>query len=384
MINEPHAWLHPLNLQKAIEYARDLFLSNHREDAEQFLAPYHEVLHLEIPTQIGAWNDANKAQWISGQSEISTMRLHLSSHLDYFGNPGGFAPFLSLSSTIQLYQNESQRALKVLLLSRWLSEKAQTNEEKTQALQESIVFFNQDTQDAATQIVATEQKISSAIDGINALSQQLQDKADELEALRTELLAEAKHDVTRQHQIRFAVKLCAAICQVIPVAQPILGSVATLASVVSDLGVGENVTSDEGGDDEKPDTSSAIKEAFENCQKAYEQYTEVNKKAKGNDDENESNENESHDAAASGNSADHSSDKDKDVEEAEAQKSGWAKVGEGVGPAISLVSDALSALKVSQAEVDAELNRLIAQSPKWTEICAANSDAECSKIGACR
>lgn len=354
-INAVNSWLHPLSLQKAIEYARDLFLSNCRKRTEEhkgvqdFLDPYHKALSLDIPTQAGAWEDSNNAQWISAQSEIATMLLRLSSHLDYFGNPGGFSPFLSLSSTIKLYEDETQRALKALILSHWISEKAQISGEKSKALQESISVLNKDTQDAAKQILQTEQKIDSTINSINSLSQQLEEKADKLNALREKLLKEAEHDVTQQHQIKFAIKLCAAICQVIPVGQPVLGSVASLASVASNL-----IGSD---DSKKPDTVSKIKESFGKCQEAYKQYKQVAEKAK-----------KEKDSPASENK-----------EAAKGKESAWATVGKGVGPALSQVSEAFSTLKVPQSEVDAELNRLIAKSPEWAEIVKQIQDLNTEK-----
>lgn len=348
IINESNAWVHPLSLQKAIEYARDLFLSNSRTEVQNFLTPYHQALSLDIPTQAGAWENSNNAQWISAQSEISTMLLRLSSHLDYFGNPGGFSPFLSLSSTIKSYEDETQRALKALILSHWITKEAQIIEEQSKALQESISVLNKDTQDATKQILQTEQKIDSTINSINSLSQQLEDKADKLDRLKDTLLKQAEHDIDQQHQIKFSIKLCAAICQVIPVGQPVLGSVATLASVASNL-IGSNL--------DEPVDLSEIKDAFEKCQGSYQQYKEVAEKAK-----------KEKDSPASENE-----------EEAKKKESVWATVGKGVGPALSQVSEAFSSLKVPQSEVDAELNQLIIKNDEWKEIVKEIKDLNAMK-----
>ena len=262
VINETNAWLHPLSLQKVIEYAQNLFLSNSRDEVAKFLKPYDAALSLTIPSYkpllsppfISPW-DGKEAQWASAHSEIATMLLRLGSHLDYFGNPGGYSPFLSLAGAIKLYEDETKRALRALLLANWISKKAEVVGEKSKALTESISLLDKDTRDTAEKLILNEHDIKTTNDNIDSLCKQLKAKGEVLNNLHDELLKEVQDNEASRSEIKFAVNMVAAICQVIPVGQPVLGSVASLASVASDL-----IDSEPSG---KPDTYKKINEALE-------------------------------------------------------------------------------------------------------------------------
>ncbi len=58
----------------------------------------------------------------------------------------------------------------------------------------------------------------------------------------------------------------------------------------------------------------------------------------------------------------------KDVQTAQASASAWAQVGDGLGPALSQVSEGLQALQVPQSEVEAELQRLESESEEWNKL----------------
>lgn len=339
MVDEANAWLHPLGLQKALEYARDLFLAGARTELEALLLPYEAALSLPTPAKTGAWDDGVGSQWTAAQSEVAAMLQRLRGHLDYFGNAAGYTPLLSLAGSFALYQEETHRALRTLMLAHWIGSKELTAQETAAALGDAIDNLNQDTRLAATQVVAAEEKVGEVVKRMDALEQELSARGQDLAELRTHLLGQAENDLQQQARIKFAIKMAAALCQVIPIGQPALGAVGSLGSVAADF---------IGGDAESaPDTVSKMGDVIKKARAAAKKAEAAKKKAKKEKEKSEE-------------SGDAKSAKDK--------ASGWAQVGDGLGPALSQVSGALKALQVPAAEVEAELQRLASENDAWKEL----------------
>jgi len=332
-----NAWLHPLGLQKALEYARDLFLAGNRVGVRDLLCAYERALALPVSNN-SAWDDGSTAQWTAAQSEVAAMLQRLRGHLDYFGNAAGYTPLLSLQGTIRLYAEETRRALRTLLLVGWIDTKEREAKEATKALGDAIIGLNEDTQQAAAQVASSEAKISEVTNRIDALEQELNGMSNQLEILRNNLLSQAQNDLQRQAQIKFAIKMAAAVCQVVPVGQPALGTVGSLASVATDF-IGDDGT-------RAPDTVSKIGDVLTKARDAAKKAKEASKKA----------DKEKGSAPA------------KDAQSAKASASAWAQVGDGLGPALSQVSQGLQALQVPQSEVEAELQRLESESEEWNKL----------------
>ena len=337
IVDESNAWLHPLSLQKALEYARDLFIAGDRGGVQDLLCAYEEALALPVPSN-SAWNDDSKVQWTAAQSDVAAMLQRLRGHLDYFGNAAGYTPLLSLQGTIKLYAEETRRALRTLLLVGWIDAKERDAKEAANALREAIISLNEDTQQAAAQVVSSEVKISEVTNRIDALEQELNAMSNQLEILRNKLLSQAQGDLQQQAQIKFAIKMAAAVCQVVPVGQPALGTVGSLASVTTGFIGGDSAAA--------PDTVSKMGDVLTKAREAAKKAKEASKKA----------DKEKGSAPAKG------------AQSAKASASAWAQVGDGLGPALSQVSQGLQALQVPQSEVEAELQRLESESKEWKKL----------------
>lgn len=343
VVSEANAWLHPLGLQKALEYARDLFLAGERDEVQQLLSAYEGALAQPIPKN-DAWGDGSEAQWTGGQSEVAAMLQRLHGHLDYFGNAAGYTPLLSLQGTIKLYTEETQRALRTLLLVGWIDAKEREAKEAAKALGDAIVSLTADTNKAAEQVTNAEAKISEVTNRINVLEQDLDSMSKKLEILRNKLLSEAQNKLEQQAQIKFGINMAAALCQVVPVGQPALGTIGKLAGVAADL------VGDDGS--KAPDTVSKMGGVLTKAKEAADKAKEASKKAK----------------------KEKGKDPPADGESAKANASAWAKAGKGLGPALSQVSQGLKALQVPASEVEAELQRLESQSKEWNEQVKAIRD----------
>lgn len=330
----PNAWVHPLGLQKALEYARDLFLGGGREEAEAMLADYDAALAQDLP-QTGAWDAASEVHWTAAQSEVASMLARLRGHLDYFGNAAGYTPLLSLAASVKLYSNESARALRLLLLAGWVDAEERNAKDAAAALGDAINAANEETMQAAEQVTTAEAKVDSVTSSIGSIRSELSTLANELEVLRNNLLTKAKNDLALKGQIRFAIKMAATICQVIPVGQPVLGTIGKLGSVAASF-VG-------GKDEDTPDTISKMGGVLTKASEAAKKAKEAKEKAE----------------------AKKKKKPPKDKEEAKKEGADWIKVGKGLGTAVSGVADAMKELQVSEEEVEAELQRLESDSAEW-------------------
>jgi hypothetical protein len=331
-----NAWVHPLQLESVLRYARDAFLAEARDGLSKLLAPYEAALAMPRPTSEDksiAWTEDDAAQWNSAQAEIASMLHRLRTQLDYFGNPAGYMPFLSLQATMRLYDLETKDALRTLLLAKWVSDESNKAQSAANAFGSAIEQTNKDTARVAEQLVKSEAQMETIDHELTSLKERLETLSTNLNTLRTELLREATRDLEKQAAIKFGVKMAAAICQVVPVGQPVLGTIGKLATFAADI-------KEEGVPDTFSKIGETIKKAREGASKGNKAKEEAAKPAK--------------DPAT--------------PDEAKKKASAWAKAGDGLGPALSMAGEAIGALQVSEDEIEVELAKLIAASTKWKEM----------------
>jgi cell fate (sporulation/competence/biofilm development) regulator YlbF (YheA/YmcA/DUF963 family) len=332
-IGVANAWVHPLQLECVLRYARDAFLANAREAVVGVLTPYERAFAAPLPAAADAglpWVAGAAAKWTSAQAEVASMLHRLRTGLDYFGNPAGYMPLLSLQATLRLYDLETKDALRTLLFAAWVQEKTDREQSAANAFGAAIDDTNKDTARVAEQLVQAEEKMTAIDQQLTALQTRLNGLSNDLGALRTELYNEAARDETRRAVIRAGVKMAAAICQAVPVGQPVLGTIGKLANIAADI-------KEEG----VPDTVSKMGETIGKAREAAKKAKKAKEEAKK---------------------------KDKDAADGAAAKkkaSAWEKAGDGLGPALSMAGEAIGALQVSEEEIEVELAKLIAASPKW-------------------
>jgi hypothetical protein len=221
-----------------LQYARDAFLAEARDDLSKLLAPYEAVLAVPRPTSDEKsipWTEDDAAQWNSAQAEVASMLHRLRTQLDYFGNPAGYMPFLSLQATMRLYDLETKDALRTLLLAKWVADESNKAQSAANAFGSAIDQTNKDTARVAEQLVQSEARMESIDHELTSLQDRLATLSTNLDTLRTELYTEAADDLQKKAAIRFGVKMAAAICQVVPVGQPVLGTIGKLASFAADI-----------------------------------------------------------------------------------------------------------------------------------------------------
>ncbi|MFE3456985.1 hypothetical protein ACFXKD_05515 [Nocardiopsis aegyptia] len=320
-----HAWVHPLGLQPTLDYVRDMFLSGAREQLREMLAIYGQALS-QPRLDTGAW-DGVESEWEAAQAEIATLLLRDAAHLDYFGNPAGYSPLLSLSGSIRLYGNETKRALRMMLISERITAADRSARETSAILDDTIGTVNADTRAAAAQVTDNEDKIGQVSSSLADMRKELAGLSGQLSRLRDKLLDQAQKEAADKARIRSFFKLAGALCQVIPVGQPALGAVGSLAAVASDFAGDSWETT--------PVTLSKLGDAVEKGGNAMSAAQKVAKTA---------------------------------GEGTAKTPLDWSKAGAAVSSGFSLASESMKTLQVPKSEVEAGLAKLQAESREWKDL----------------
>src|SRR5262249_31646145 len=140
--NKPHAWITPINLTVAIQYARDACATGNSEYATALLSQYVNAL-------AGSTVDPELQQPLREASEL----LRLSAqNADYFGKPPGWVPSLSLEGALDVYDTLLPQAMQQLYASYYVGKIAQSKQDKQQALVNLRGAINDSTESAKDEL----------------------------------------------------------------------------------------------------------------------------------------------------------------------------------------------------------------------------------------
>lgn len=215
------AWVTPEALRDALIFLRDAYLDGHNDFVQDQLAFYLAII--EEARASNGWDQIDSDSQIALDdiaNEMQTMLERICSNLDYFGNPAGWVPMLSFEVNYAAFEQEIDRALRLMYLNYWVGGVATTIEEKRTALRET-------RKDILAQISADRVTYTDAvkeIPGVRVQAEELQQEIDrvvvKIEDLEDEALKKAKNTVAAKRAARVLGK----IAQSFPVGQPALGA----------------------------------------------------------------------------------------------------------------------------------------------------------------
>src|SRR5262249_2741753 len=131
----PDSWLDPAALRLVVAYARDAYIGGQFAFAAQVLLDYRATLNdLETSTDWSTTPVSWTHDFVQLGDEIDAMLDRLASNRDFFGNPAGWAPMLSLEVNEGVYSAETDRAIRILYLVYWLRHAAASVAARLQAL----------------------------------------------------------------------------------------------------------------------------------------------------------------------------------------------------------------------------------------------------------
>ncbi|OQX04533.1 MAG: hypothetical protein BWK80_53505, partial [Desulfobacteraceae bacterium IS3] len=229
-------WFTPFALKAIIAHAKDAYLQGHLDKTEGQVHDHKEVREIleDYIGQVEAYkvspdwanlSDTEQYEFLQLKVEMEILLHRIYTNLDYFCNPAGWTPMLSFEVTASMFENEVDRAIRVLYLTYWLGNKASNLQQKLSGLANAKEKLKEEITDFQGRYTEINDKMipelqTEAENIVNEISW-LQ---SELQILEQKLIAEAK-DNTKVDAWRQAAKILGTICTIIPVAPPILGAI---------------------------------------------------------------------------------------------------------------------------------------------------------------
>lgn len=340
-----HAWAHPLAARAVLRYLRDAYLAapagmaRWTDTIDAFEAALRAPPTAEAAARLSPFPGAPLAVESPGalQLEFASLSHRLRSGLDYFGHPAGWTPLYSLPLLLRLYEDELQRGLRLLVLTKWLRQRASRADEAG-AIAGSTAAALRAEADAAIADIGTR---TGSLRALRAEAESLQQRIDgytvRLETERTRLENDAREHAMETAWIKLGVNTLSAVLQVIPYGQPALGTLASAAPGVVDT-VMKGI---EDGSVSPGAVASPIGSVLGSIAKA------------------------SLDERAAGIVKAAQKDRDLQAEAAERQAKQLTDAGAAIGPALAGITGAIQGLSVPDSEVKARLAKLEAASPEF-------------------
>ena len=228
-VGNPYSWVSPGALRLVLSYVRALYIARHFDSVSSLLNQYQDIL--------GAYQGspdwtALSSQWqmelVQGATEITGQLQQLEANLDYFGNPAGWAPLLSLEVLAASYNHEIEPALRAMYLAHRLKEDTAhildtrhvletTRSQLSLDLQNLQRQYN-DAQATASSLVG---ELSSITNQITVVQAELSDREQALEQLAISNVEVRNAKPAWQKDL----SILSTIAEVLPVAQPVLGAI---------------------------------------------------------------------------------------------------------------------------------------------------------------
>lgn len=225
-------WPNPYALRSILAHCKDTYLYGHLDVAESILVDYAGVIDA-FRTSL-AWNDVSEdwqLEFTQMRDEIQTLLHRIASNLDYFGNPAGWVPMLSFESNLMKFENEIERAIRVLYLSYWVRNAADSIQERVNTLMELRFELADEIEDKklqyeqvyakipALEVLAIE--ISSRIDSVQY---QLEELEKQLE-MRAQKIVDDRRREQKRNEWKKICKVAGAFCRSFPMGQPMVGGI---------------------------------------------------------------------------------------------------------------------------------------------------------------
>ena len=354
LINESYAYLHPYYISAVMRHVNDAFINNCTDYAMQTCKEYRTLID-EYMNSI-EWENCGVEEELELQgnlAEIGDMLFRLEQGLDYFGNPNGWVPLLSFEAYFASYDSEIDRAIPTLYMYYWLSHVDQTLQNMIAVSQFAANTTEQEIQNCQSLMNSLVLEIPVLQDEADEVTEMIEEVTERIEILKQKLLAKAKKNVKKRNRFKKAV----AIVQGVANALPILGPVGAGVGVAVNTALSNSTVNKFIGKQFGVDYSSAV-EAVGNVACSQNFFSAIDStltEAK----------NSISDFNLSGIS------------------SACKSLGEIAKPlmnTISNVSQLLSQSSTPSGEVQAEFNRLIAESAEWQCLSAHLDSLNTKKI----
>ena len=231
-------WLHPNFISAVVKHAKDAYLNVNNSFTYNIFNEYRTLFaELQKSEEWNELSDELKMELTNDDSEMQSVMFRIGQNLDYFGNPVGWVPMLSFEVTKMAFEQEIEKAIRVMYLSYWLKTIDASNEERTIALNQAVkdmkdeLGLNQDALNAFIRLVPQLQ------DELTALKEQLDNLKIRIQQKEQQLLAQAKDNVKKRNQF----KKIAGVMNIIAKAAPVVCSIIPGVGTAFGMGISEGI-----------------------------------------------------------------------------------------------------------------------------------------------
>ncbi|MBQ8675931.1 MAG: hypothetical protein IJ528_06865 [Bacteroidaceae bacterium] len=277
LINSPYAYLHPYYIAAVLRYANDAYINNCIEEVYATCTEYETLLngYLNPTSAEGGKNEGIKDEAVDGFDdrpieakhrleaagmsdftslelennlmEIEAILFRLGQGLDYFGNPDGWVPLMSFEVFLENYKNEIDRAIPTLYMYYWLNRIDQTLQNQVSACQFAADATEQDLDDCMSSLNQLTLEVPVLQDEAERINSEIITVTTKIEKLQKQLLRKAKHNVRKRNRLKKIFGVVKAVANVIPIIGPVgtaiskgINETLTLANNISSLVGGES------------------------------------------------------------------------------------------------------------------------------------------------
>ncbi|GHS93931.1 hypothetical protein AGMMS50276_05480 [Synergistales bacterium] len=230
LLDEGLTWLHPNAIRQLLVYARDCYLHGQYDTTRKILES------CLLPLDAYKWPDETATDFAQLQAELQSMLSQLNAGLDYFGNPEGWVPNLSLEMELAKYKGEIDHLINLFVLTRWVERQSDSVENLINGLRKSINNSLQEIEDsekAYNKLIAEYSVSDGESDAIIRDTETLESR---LAAITNRLLIEA-NDNARHAKILAYAKIVGSVLQCIP--SPYTIAAGTALNIAADIDEGE-------------------------------------------------------------------------------------------------------------------------------------------------
>lgn len=237
------SWLHPNALRLVILHAKAAYLNGHLAFTREVMEDYVDQLDKYLSSsEWGGLPEETQVELEQAQQEMATIAQRISNNRDYFGNPAGWVPMLSFEVNKIAFEQEIDRALRVLYFCYWVQRANSSNEQKLSALQEAkqqvvdlLVKYQADYTDAAVILPQLEAKAEAIVAEMDSIQNALVKLEQELTE-RAKFVVEEAHKPPKKSWWRKAAKILSIGAKVAaPVFPPVLGAIGSGLAAVSEV-----------------------------------------------------------------------------------------------------------------------------------------------------
>ena len=230
-------WLHPNFVSAIVKHAKDAYLNIHNGFTYDVFKEYSERIN-EYKTS-NEWNDLDEElqmELANAENEMQSIMFRISQNLDYFSNPIGWVPMLSFEVNKSAFEQEIEKAIRVMYLSYWIKNINRINEERLDGYQQAIEMAKGDL-DYSKELIDKLLLLIPQLQGeaVN-LEQQIDNLIQRVEQKRASLLAQAKNNVKKRNRWNKVAGVLNIVAKVAPVCDIILPGVGTAISTVANIG----------------------------------------------------------------------------------------------------------------------------------------------------